>query len=91
MLKTPFELEGIPTLSEHSIFKYMYYLDTQPKPDILLNRTSIIMFTLGVDDNADPGTPMGVPQQVGSVFKRRYTKASVALDCSTFNATIDFS
>ena len=46
----------------------------------------------GVDPNGDPGTPAG-PATVlrGSVFTRSYSRATVALDCSTFNATITFT
>ena len=42
----------------------------------------------GVDPNGDPGTPVGPATVRGSVFTRSYSRATVTLDCSTFNATI---
>ena len=44
----------------------------------------------GVEQNADPGTPLGPATLVGSTFTRRYTRAEVSLDCSTLTPTIKF-
>ena len=45
---------------------------------------------VGVEPNADPGTPLGPATVAGKVYKRSYTKADVSLDCGSFESTITF-
>jgi hypothetical protein len=41
--------------------------------------------------DADFGQPLGAPTVEGKLWKRRWSKASVSLDCGSYEASIDFN